>query len=524
MALLLREFVRMTTEMIAMRADVGSINVRLANVEQTRYEDRGGQDRNLHTIKVELPKFKGGSDPEEFLEWKLQSERIFLTNNISNVLKAKHDLTQFEGYASTWLESKKRKRAQWHIYDVPTWQELIELMEARYVTPDYYQGVIKRVYMLRQGSKSVEEYFDEFENLRLKSKIEEHLNYTVIRFVANLNHDISKPMRPHFYTTLEEAFHDATKVEADLKAEKSYKAKNVSSLSWSKNRWEKAKITTPTPQAKFDYKAKGEDKAKGGNNAKHNLSHPSTIQCFKCQGRGHIASECPNRRAIVVMLDGYRTDGEEEGGGGGSDGEPKGEHEREFEEEDDERQLEDNINLACVLRRIMGAMNREELDQRENLFHTRCKIMDKVCFSIIDGGSCTNVVSMTLVDHMKFPTRKHPSPYKLQWFNDYGEVRVTKRVVVKFSIGKYQDEVLCDVVPMQACHMLLGRPWQFDRDAQHSGRSNKYSLVFGGRKHTLTPLTPDQVSKDYRIMKELRKRVQNEEVEKESLLSQEGQE
>ncbi|XP_060182306.1 uncharacterized protein LOC132611970 [Lycium barbarum] len=171
----------------------------------------------------------------------------------------------------------------------------------------------------------------------------------------------------------------------------------------------------------------------------------------------------------------------------------------------------------------MGAMNREELDQRENLFYNRCKIMHKVCSLIIDGGSCTNVVSTTLVDHIKFPTRKHPSPYKLQWFNDCGEVRVTKRVVVKFSIGKYQDEVLCDVVPMQACHMLLGRPWKFDRDAQHSGRSNKYSFVFGSRKHTLTPLTPYQVSEDYRIMKELQKRVQNEEVEKESLLSQEGQ-
>ncbi|XP_059310695.1 uncharacterized protein LOC132062064 [Lycium ferocissimum] len=60
-------------------------------------------------------------------------------------------------------------------------------------------------------------------------------------------------------------------------------------------------------------------------------------------------------------------------------------------------------------------------------------------------------------------------------------------------------------------------------DAQHSGRSNKYFFVFGGRKHTLTPLTPYQVSEDYRIMKELRERVQKEEVEKESLLSQEDQ-
>jgi hypothetical protein len=28
---------------------------------------------------------------------------------------------------------------------------------------------------------------------------------------------------------------------------------------------------------------------------------------------------------------------------------------------------------------------------------------------------------------------------------------------VALSIGKYEDEVLCDVVPMHACHLLLGK-------------------------------------------------------------------
>jgi hypothetical protein len=31
---------------------------------------------------------------------------------------------------------------------------------------------------------------------------------------------------------------------------------------------------------------------------------------------------------------------------------------------------------------------------------------------------------------------------------------VTKQVLVAFWIGKYEDEVVCDVVPMQAGHML----------------------------------------------------------------------
>lgn len=51
---------------------------------------------------------------------------------------------------------------------------------------------------------------------------------------------------------------------------------------------------------------------------------------------------------------------------------------------------------------------------------------------------------------------KHPQPYKLQWLNTCGGVKVTKQVIVSFSIGKYKDEFLCDIVPMQIGHIFWG--------------------------------------------------------------------
>uniref|UniRef100_A0A2N9G5A0 Uncharacterized protein n=1 Tax=Fagus sylvatica TaxID=28930 RepID=A0A2N9G5A0_FAGSY len=74
--------------------------------------------------------------------------------------------------------------------------------------------------------------------------------------------------------------------------------------------------------------------------------------------------------------------------------------------------------------------------QRENIFHTRCHVNNK-------------------------------------WLNDCGEIKVNKQVLISFSIGKYKDEVLCDVVPMHAGHILLGRPWQFDRKVTHDGFKNR---------------------------------------------------
>ena len=37
------------------------------------------------------------------------------------------------------------------------------------------------------------------------------------------------------------------------------------------------------------------------------------IKCFKCQGRGHIASQCPNKRTMLVRADGEYETEEEEG-------------------------------------------------------------------------------------------------------------------------------------------------------------------------------------------------------------------
>jgi hypothetical protein len=90
-------------------------------------------------------------------------------------------------------------------------------------------------------------------------------------------------------------------------------------------------------------------------------------------------------------------------------------------------------------------------------------------------------------------TRLHTHPYYIQWLNNSGKAKVTYIARVHFSIGTYHDYVDCDIVPMQACSLLLGRSWEFDIDAIHHGRSNKYTLVHNRKKITLLPLTPNEI-------------------------------
>jgi len=95
-------------------------------------------------------------------------------------------------------------------------------------------------------------------------------------------------------------------------------------------------------------------------------------------------------------------------------------------------------------------MSQTHESQRENIFHTRCLINDKLCSLIVNGGSCANVASTRVVDKLGLSTISHAKPNKLQWLCEVGEIIVNKQVLMAFSIGKYKDEALCDVVPMQA--------------------------------------------------------------------------
>ena len=40
----------------------------------------------------------------------------------------------------------------------------------------------------------------------------------------------------------------------------------------------------------------------------------------------------------------------------------------------------------------------------------------------------------------------------------------------------YKTDVLCDVVDIDACHVLLGRPWQYNVDAMNRRRGNVYEF------------------------------------------------
>ena len=142
-----------------------------------------------------------------------------------------------------------------------------------------------------------------------------------------------------------------------------------------------------------------------------------------------------------------------------------------------------------MLRRTLISGNKVtlEADWRKSVFRTKCKCKDKVYKVIVDGGSTDNLVSTKMVQKLQLTCIPKPHPYSISWLKKDHSVLVNQTCLVDFKIGPYEDKVWCDVVPMDACHVLLGRPWQYDRDVIHHGKENTYEFRHGNRRHILKP-------------------------------------
>ncbi|XP_073154066.1 uncharacterized protein [Henckelia pumila] len=303
-------------------------------------------------------------------------------------------------------------------------------MRKQFVHAHYYREMFRQLQTLKKGSRSVEDYFKELETTVIRTNIEEYSEATMAHFMCGLNREIQDQVKLRHCFDLDEMVHATMKVEQQLKRKGAGRATSGGALStsWHPN-------VAKREDSKSVSKPKSDTKPEAPKQGKSETYSNCTrdIKCFRCQGLGHIASPCPNKKLMIVNVC----------------GDVESESEEDIENYDDMPALEDLddegygavIGELLVTRRVLNAQPKEkEESQRENLFHARCFVNGKVCSLIIDGGSCTNVASCELVEKLRLPTLKHPQSYRLKWFNDCVEVKVTKQVAVPFSIGNYVDE------------------------------------------------------------------------------------
>ncbi|XP_035838339.1 uncharacterized protein LOC110896240 [Helianthus annuus] len=296
---------------------------------------------------------------------------------------------------------------------------------------------------LKQGSKTVEDYTTEFYQLVAQNDIQ-----LVSRYIGGLRLLIMESVNLFDPMTISDAHQRALVFEKQNR--RSGGSASSALTGGSSGSGNVASRFVPN-QAKPAGGASGSSSKGAGT---------INMKCFNCGETGHRQAECKRaeKRHLFNEPDGWEDD--DEVGETYEDG-PVYDEEPEYEEEE----VAGDVGLLVVRR------------------------------SCYTPKASDDDFSEEAVRKLGLKTENHRKPYKLQWLKKGGEVQVSKRTLVSFSVGKtYKDDVLCDVVPMDACHLLLGRPWEYDQCVEHNGRSNTYSFMFDNVKITLLPNKPKEVA------------------------------
>ena len=110
---------------------------------------------------------------------------------------------------------------------------------------------------------------------------------------------------------------------------------------------------------------------------------------------------------------------------------------------------------ALVMHKVLLKPVDESVEQTQwkAMFRTVCKSQGKCYKMIIDSGSTDYLVSIEMVEKLGLKRLKHPSPYRVSWLQKGHQLLVDEQNEVEFQIGRYKDKIICNIMPMDVCHI-----------------------------------------------------------------------
>jgi hypothetical protein len=127
-------------------------------------------DNAFHKLKFKIPPFDGKYDPDAYIFWELAVEQKFTCFEFLENARVRAATSEFSNFGFvSWVEYGKK-----HPNDIPqTWIALKRVMRARFVPSYYACDLINKLQQLKQGVKSVEEYYQELQIGILRCNLEE---------------------------------------------------------------------------------------------------------------------------------------------------------------------------------------------------------------------------------------------------------------------------------------------------------------------------------------------------------------
>ncbi|KAK1601096.1 hypothetical protein QYE76_018948, partial [Lolium multiflorum] len=271
------------------------------------------EEVGLGKPKFSIPKFEGGADVEEYLTWELKIEKLWRLHNYTEDRKIKLSSSEFDGYALRWWDRFVSAREEDGEPPIITWRAMKAAMNDRFVPTNYLRNIFDKLTLLRQGVKTVDEYYMEMEMLMQRGRVRESLEMTMNRFLNGFKYDIKGIIHHYSYTTMNELLHHAKEAESQLADEAKVKGRTTGARRFMPRA---PPSTAPAPSTRSaPYSTPPSKPVSNVSNTKKSESAASTsgssmstarnrdMNCHTCGGKGHFRRDCPNRKVMIINED-----------------------------------------------------------------------------------------------------------------------------------------------------------------------------------------------------------------------------
>uniref|UniRef100_A0A2N9IA60 Reverse transcriptase n=1 Tax=Fagus sylvatica TaxID=28930 RepID=A0A2N9IA60_FAGSY len=167
---------------------------------------------------------------------------------------------------------------------ITDWPEMKQHLSRNYLPPTYRSALLEKWNNLRQGHRSVTNYLEQFQEYKRRCQIVEEEVVTLDRFKRGLNDNLRRELIIRGITYLDQAYELARNCELAAKSFFMRRSDTRNSTTYPQSSGYRPPKANPAsaPLGK-------DDKGKGIVSEPTKLG--SRLQCFKCNGFGHVASK-----------------------------------------------------------------------------------------------------------------------------------------------------------------------------------------------------------------------------------------
>lgn len=156
-------------------------------------------------FKMEMPEFHGGVRGDEHLDWLITVQEMLEFKWVLEERKVVLVTTKFRRKAASWWLQLKTTWSRAGKDKIKTWEKFEKLLKKNFLPYNFDRTMFTRLQNLRQGTRSVDNYAEEFSLLLTRNEIYYSEVQLVCCFVGGLRPQIQNSMSQFDPTMVAEA-------------------------------------------------------------------------------------------------------------------------------------------------------------------------------------------------------------------------------------------------------------------------------------------------------------------------------